>query len=123
MLLIQQEAGGGGALVRLEGALRAPDCDHFTHAIQALVRDRTANVVLDLEDVIALDAAGIGALVTARNLVAGQGGRLAILKTSRHALTMLAVLGLLSIFEISVAMSIDERDSSTPPVGDTFIEV
>ena len=101
MLLIKQNAVAGEVLLYLKGTLCASDGDRLTRAIQQAIRTGCRRVVLDLEHVSDLDAAGLGALVSARNLLDTVGARIALLKPGRHVTHMLAVTQLLSIFEVT----------------------
>jgi anti-anti-sigma factor len=100
MLLIEQKAVASAVLLNLKGALCAPDGERLTRAVQQTVRTGFRQVVLDLEHVTDLDAAGLGALVTARNLLDNVGGRIALLKPGRYVTHMLAITRLLSIFDV-----------------------
>lgn len=64
--------------------------------------------VLDMENVTAMDAAGIGALVDVRQGVMRAGGRLKLLNVPSRVASLLQLTGLGSVFEVcTVADMID----------------
>ena len=101
MLLIEQNAAAAEVHLYLKGTLCAPDGERLTRAIEQAVHTGCQRVVLDLEHVSDVDAAGLGALVSARNLLDTVGARIALRKAGRHVTHMLAITQLLSVFELT----------------------
>lgn len=72
------------------------------------------SVVVDLTDVSFLDSTGLGALVAARTVAAGQGGALALVCTQQRILKLFTITGLDGVFGIhdSVGDALKGMDSS-----------
>jgi len=103
-MVIEHHAVGGGVLLKLTGALRAPVDDQLLMATaRKLVRNRCREVIVDLEAVTDIDAAGLGALVAVRNLAKRAGGGLSVLKPSPRVGQLLAVTKLLWVLNVEGA--------------------
>lgn len=101
MLLIDKIVVAGGVQLNLRGQLQAPGSDQLASVVREALGRRGVLVVLNLEQVTALDAAGLGALATVRGLVDGWGGRITLLNPDRRFATLLTVVGLDVMFDIS----------------------
>src|SRR5512134_985563 len=85
------------AIVRVTGTLRAPVSGELGPALAARVRGGERRVVLDLARVHDIDAAGVGELVRAYNVVRAAGGMLQIAKANRYVRQLLAIAGVYGI--------------------------
>jgi anti-anti-sigma factor len=100
MLSIEQAPIASAVWLNVTGALRAPDTNRLTNAVQRILRTGSRYVTIDLRQVTDIDAAGLGALVAARNLVEKAGGRVTLANPRGHVLEMLAVTRLLAVFDV-----------------------
>jgi anti-anti-sigma factor len=101
MLLIDRIVGAERVQLNLRGQLQAPGSDQLAGVVQESLGLAGVRVVLNLEQVTALDAAGLGALATVRTLVDGWGGRITLLNPHRRFVTLLTVAGLDVMFDIT----------------------
>lgn len=85
------------AIVRVTGTLRAPVTGELRQALAARVRRGERKVLLDLARVHDIDAAGVGELVRAFNIVRGAGGMLQIAKANRYVRHLLAISGVYAL--------------------------
>ena len=85
------------AIVRVTGTLRAPVTGELGQVLAARVRRGERRVVLDLARLHDIDAAGVGELVGAFNIVRGAGGMLQIAKANRYVRDLLAIAGVYRI--------------------------
>jgi len=86
------------AILYLEGSLRAPASSELRQDVDALLRTGKRRIVVNLARVPDIDAAGIGALVSAYNAAAAVNGGLRITHafgTMRELLRRVGVLDLL----------------------------
>jgi anti-sigma B factor antagonist len=94
-----------------------------TELLDATVRrvtgDGAERIVVNLGDVPSIDAAGLGALVSAYGVVGRDGGTLRLARPSRRLRELLVVCRLVSIFEtfdsVEDALSADSAASPGPP--------
>jgi anti-anti-sigma factor len=86
-------------VVHITGDLRAPGTGGLLQRIESLLDHGERRIVLSLACVSDLDAAGVGALVGARNLAEAAGGRLRILNAAGWTRVLLARTGLLGILK------------------------
>jgi anti-anti-sigma factor len=105
MLTINVESIGGVVVVRCSGRIV---CGQETSLLCSVMQQESRNVVLDLTEVDAIDAAGVGALLSLQ----AAGVYLKLLDPSRPVREMLKVTRLNSIFEISESQSIAESEQS-----------
>ena len=86
------------SILHLEGSLRAPASSELRHDVDALLRTGRRRIVVNLARVPDIDAAGIGALVSAYNAATAANGVLRITHafgTTRELLSRVGVLDLL----------------------------
>src|SRR5262249_15450520 len=100
---------GDAILLTLKGELRVPDDQLLTRTVRRLLRPGDRRLLLDLEQVTAVDAAGLGALLSARNLVADRGGRIELLNPGPRVRHLMVLTKLFSVFEV---VETDVVDSS-----------
>ncbi len=105
MLTINVESISEVVVVRCSGRIV---CGHETSLLCSAMQQESRNVVLDLAEVDAIDAAGVGALLSLQ----AAGVYLKLLNPSRPVREMLKVTRLNSIFEISESQSIAEAEQS-----------
>jgi anti-anti-sigma factor len=105
MLTINVESIGGVVVVRCSGRIV---CGQETSLLCSVMQQESRNVVLDLTEVDAIDAAGVGALLSLQ----AAGVYLKLLDPSRPVREMLKVTRLNSIFEISESQSMAESEQS-----------
>jgi anti-anti-sigma factor len=105
MLTINVESISEVVVVRCSGRIV---CGQETSLLCSVMQQESRNVVLDLTEVDAIDAAGVGALLSLQ----AAGVYLKLLDPSRPVREMLKVTRLNSIFEISESQSIAETEPS-----------
>src|SRR5260370_6982623 len=105
MMTINVEGINEVVVVRCSGRIV---CGQETSLLCSVMQQESRNVVLDLTEVDAIDAAGIGALLSLQ----AAGVYLNLLNPSRPVREMLQVTRLNSIFEISQSQSIPNNDHS-----------
>jgi len=89
----------GVKLVKLKGRLfMGPPLDHFNATMTELLGKGQNRIVLDLEEVPAIDSSGIGMLVRHLTAAKQSGGAIRLLKPSKFTLQTLKVVGLLKLF-------------------------
>jgi anti-anti-sigma factor len=88
------------SVLRLSGKLVAEDGARiFANAVNDLIDRGVVQFVLDLRDVTTLDSGGVGVLVATYLRARRAGGDLKLVCPSSHACRVLAIAGLLKIFE------------------------
>ena len=84
-------------MLHITGALRAPTTGDLVRRVERLLQSGERCIALSLASVSDLDAAGVGALVRARNLAEAAGGHLRIVDAAGSTRVLLARTGLLDI--------------------------
>ncbi len=100
-------------VVVVHGRLRVPITFDIPRTVQALLDAGQRDIVLDLAKVSSIDAAGIGELMRAYNLMAAASGRLQIKHANawiRETLECVGVFDLLRAAGRSDAVAAAERD-------------
>jgi|SRR5579864_3607226 len=108
MLTVHVENRGEVVLLRCSGRIMR---GHETALLCAAMHQESRHLILDLTEVEAIDAAGIGALVSLQSA----GLYLTLLNPARRVRELLTVTSLDSIFEIFESDSIAKAKQSTPP--------
>jgi anti-anti-sigma factor len=106
MLTVRVESLGEVVVLRCSGRIVH---GYETALLCSVMHQESRNVVLDLTEVDAIDAAGIGALVSLQ----GAGVYLRLLNPTQQVREILTVTKLNSIFEIFESQSIAETKQST----------
>jgi anti-anti-sigma factor len=75
----------------VRGELDMSTADQLTDFVRRVARDHPARVVLDMTEVSFFCAAGITALIQARDMVTSGGGQLRLRSPSRHAWRLLTL--------------------------------
>ena len=89
----------GVKLVKLKGRLvMGPPLDRFNATMTELLGQGQNRIVLDLEEVPAIDSSGIGMLVRHLTTAKQSGGAIRLLKPSKFTVQTLKVVGLLKLF-------------------------
>ena len=76
-------------VLRFEGPLRVPVSRDLRRRVREALHDDARHLVLDLERVVTIDAAGVGELVRAFNMTAAADGMLSIVHTTARVREML----------------------------------
>ena len=105
MLTVNVESISEVAVVRCSGRIVR---GHETALLCSAMQQESRNVVLDLTEVDAIDAAGVGALLSLQ----AAGVYLKLLNPSRQVREILKVTRLNSIFEICESQSVAETKQS-----------
>jgi anti-anti-sigma factor len=105
MLTINVERFSEVVVLRCSGRLV---CGHETALLCSAMQQESRNLVVDLTEVDAIDAAGVGALLALQ----AAGVYLKLLNPSRQVREILKVTRLNSIFEICESQSIAETQQS-----------
>jgi anti-anti-sigma factor len=85
------------SVVPVRGTLRAPVAFHVSRAVDARIRRGERDVLLDLSQLTDIDAAGVGELVRAYNVVQASGGAFRIAHANRFVRELLQVAGLFTL--------------------------
>ena len=96
---IIQSPRGDTTVLELHGVLTAPAATNLLDAVRRVTRTGPHGVVLNLEDVPSIDAAGLGALVAAYGVVKQGGGTLRLARVAGRVLALLVVCRLITMFE------------------------
>jgi anti-sigma B factor antagonist len=97
---IIQSPRGDTTVLELHGVLTAPAATDLLDAtVRRVTRTGPHGLVLNLEDVPSIDAAGLGALVAAYGVVKQSGGTLRLARVARRVLALLVVCRLITVFE------------------------
>jgi anti-anti-sigma factor len=98
---ITERSRGTTTILDLHGTLYAPEAvEQIGTAVRRLARGGRHQIVMNLADVPAIDAAGLGALVDAHCEVRRAGGSLTLARVAKRLRVLLAVTGLLAVFAI-----------------------
>jgi anti-sigma B factor antagonist len=93
----------GAVRLRLTGEIDIATAPYLLEVLDEVAGDPPAAVHLDLGRVTFIDAAGLGALVHARTLMAGRGARLVLADVPARIRLLLELTALLDTFAIDEA--------------------
>lgn len=93
-LVVRVVPGDRETVIRLEGVLDFRAGDVLAHAVAAAVADGAGHMVLQLEGLTFVDAAGVGLLVGARRLAVDAGATLVACAPSTPARRVLDLTGI-----------------------------
>ncbi len=96
------EIGTPRAVVRVSGSLLAPIRRDLSRTIGALIGRGERRVLLDLRGLDDVDAAGVGELVRAFNMMRRAGGALRIAQANPHVRRLLRTAGVFTLLAGSV---------------------
>jgi anti-sigma B factor antagonist len=116
MQIIQRPLGDTTVL-ELHGVLTAPGATNLLDAtVRKATRTSPQGLVLNLEDVPSIDAAGLGALVAAYGVVTRAGGTLRLARVAKRVHTLLVVCRLITVFATfdSVEDAVDAGSEGRP---------
>ncbi len=88
------------AIVNIIDILTTSNSEEFKHSIKELVDSHTKNIIIDFELVSYIDSSGLGALLTANELVDEIGGNLRLATLNQTCLTVLDITYLTDKFDI-----------------------
>lgn len=98
---ITEERAGDVTILRLTGRLELDEGDiEFRNYVNKLVAEERVKILLDLKDVIRIDSAGIGMLVSKYLSTRKSGGTIKLLRLTRHSDHLMDITRLTNIFEI-----------------------
>ena len=95
---INERCLNGVPILELEGTLTCPASDGLVDAVRRVAAAGPRRLILHLGGVPAIDAAGLGALVTAFHVVTTYGGTLRLAHVPNRVQTLLDVCRLGSLF-------------------------
>ena len=88
-------AGDGDTyVIRVEGELDLSDCPHLEHALRAAEVSHAIRILLDLEELTFIDAAGLSVLVAAWHRSMTNGNRLQVTPGKGDVASMFRLTGL-----------------------------
>ncbi|HEX2446130.1 MAG TPA: STAS domain-containing protein [Vicinamibacterales bacterium] len=82
------------SIIQLDGTLRAPVDRWLSRNVQARLDRGERRIIVDLSQLTAIDAAGIGELVRALNVAAAAGGALRVVQPQARVRRLLQIAGL-----------------------------
>jgi anti-anti-sigma factor len=94
---------GDVKLIAIGGELDLDTAHLLTELVDRVADDRPARVVIDMSGVTFFCAAGLGALLRARETIAGVGGRIVLLAPSAPTEKILAITDTERLFEYDTA--------------------
>jgi anti-sigma B factor antagonist len=98
---ITEERVGDITILRMAGRLELDDGDLvFRDHVNGLVAEGRLRIVLDLQDIIRIDSAGIGMLVSKYVSTQKRGGAMKLLHLTRHSDHLMEITRLTTVFEI-----------------------
>jgi len=96
---IETKTQDGVKVVKLRGRLSmGPTLERFNATMTELLREGHNRIILDLEEVPAIDSTGIGMLVRFLTTTKQSGGAIRLLKPSEFTVRTLKMVGLLKLF-------------------------
>jgi anti-sigma B factor antagonist len=103
-----------GKMTFMEGS-----ADQFEAEVKALAQNGKTNIILNMERVPYIDAAGLGALTRSFILAYRQGGQLKLLNLSQRVKDLLQITKMLTVYEVfedeARAVASFSRQSTTAP--------
>ena len=98
---ISEEHANDVTVLRMAGRLELDEGDIvFRNYVDRLVSEGHVKIVLDLKDVIRIDSAGIGMLVSKYLTARKRGGAIKLVHLTRHSDHLMGITGLARVFEI-----------------------
>lgn len=113
---INERRLNGVPVLELEGTLTCPLSDSLVDAVRRVATEGPPRLVIHLGGVPSIDAAGLGALVSAFRVVTSYGGTLRLAQVQNRVQTLLDVCGLGSLF--AKFDSVDAAVAESEPVPD-----
>lgn len=101
-LRVTSDRTSGTTCLQLDGELDIATAGQLAEMVLSLPADHLRQLRLDLSGLAFLDAAGLGALVRVRALVAARDGRLVLDRPALPVLRLLDLTGLSGAFDIGV---------------------
>jgi anti-anti-sigma factor len=95
--IAREERAGGVAILYLEGFLGSPLRPELRRQVESLLRCGERRILLDLAEVTAIDAAGVGLLVQLYCLADAADAELWIENASKRTRTFLELIGLFEL--------------------------
>jgi len=98
MQIVQCE-GGRQTILALRGSLRGASCSVLAQAVEGVLNAGARHVVLDLGEVAAIDAEGVGALVGQHARSVARGATLRLVRTHGPVLRLLKLARIDEVIE------------------------
>lgn len=100
-LTIRERQINDASVLDLEGKLKLGEGNQeFHEAIRALVEKGRKNIVINLENVSAIDSSGLGELVAGYVAVTRSGGQINLLHLSKRVHELMFMTKLLTVFDV-----------------------
>ena len=100
-LIIRERQINDATVLDLEGKLKLGEGNQEFHdAIRALVEKGRKNIVINLENVSAIDSSGLGELVAGYVAVTRSGGQINLLHLSKRVHELMFMTKLLTVFDV-----------------------
>jgi anti-anti-sigma factor len=123
--VVQRPSSEGTPVLRIKGRLDAVSHTEVRDHVHELVRSGATNVVLDFSEVVSLDSAGLGAVISGLKLVRQAGGDLRIALANQQVRTTLRLTSLdrvlrpyTSIDEAIAGLQSEEIELTVGGLGD-----
>jgi anti-sigma B factor antagonist len=121
-LTIRERQINDTSVLDLEGKLKLGEGNQEFHdAIRALVEKGRKNIVVNLENVSAIDSSGLGELVAGYVAVTRSGGQINLLHLSKRVHELMFMTKLLTVFDVydseSEAVNSFEAQTANSPNG------
>jgi anti-anti-sigma factor len=97
MMVVREESARGLLILHIEGPLRVPVCTAFRQRIQALLRGGVRRILINLAQVPAIDAGGVGELAHVYNMTSAAQGALRIAEAGVRVAVLIDRAGLFGI--------------------------
>jgi anti-anti-sigma factor len=104
--VISNDGTGPLPIVRVMGEVDLATSEHLRDELLRTLTTSRGGAVVDLQDVVFMDAAGIATLIAAANVARSHGGQLRLRNTSR------AVDRILDLFELDASLPRERRPES-----------
>ncbi len=90
-------------LVSLEinGNITSDHIGILEQELSEIAKGKPVKLILDMSGVKSIDSTGVGALISGRNVIAANGGKVAIIGAGKQVLTVLKISGLETYFLIA----------------------
>lgn len=98
---IKEDQVGDVTILRMTGRLELDEGDIvFRNCVDRLVEEGRVKIVLDLRDVVRIDSAGIGMMVSKYLSTRKRGGTMKLLHLTRHSDHLMDITRLATVFEV-----------------------
>ena len=95
------DATNNTVLLSITGKVKLGQMDPLVKELSKLIQGRAVKLILNVQDVDAIDSSGIGEIVRARTEMAERGGRVVLLGSNSRVEMMMKLSGLIHIFPVA----------------------